>query len=182
MNIKKEFFARDTIEVAKRLLGKTLKFGNLSGMIVETEAYKGFPDEASHAAKRTQRSSIMFDSFGKYYVYFIYGNYYCLNITTEDGKPGAVLIRALEPLTGIDIMKKRRNNEDILKLTNGPSKLCQAFGIDKAINATNVNDKIEIILNNSKPKIISAFRIGIKKATHLKWRFYINDNPYVSRK
>ncbi len=182
MNVKKEFFSRDTVKVAKELLGKTLKFGDLSGIIVETEAYKGFPDEASHAYKKTKRSSIMFDSFGKYYVYFIYGNYYCLNITTEDGNPGAVLIRALEPLTGIDIMKKRRNTEDISKLTNGPSKLCQAFGIDKAINATDVNDKIGVIGNNSQPKIISAFRIGIKKATHLKWRFYIKDNPYVSRK
>ena len=182
MNVKKEFFMGDTLDVAKKLLGKTLKFRNLSGIIVETEAYKGFPDEASHAFKKTKRSSIMFDSFGKYYVYFVYGNYYCLNVTTEDGKPGAVLIRALEPLTGIDIMKIRRNTEDILKLTNGPSKLCMAFGIDKAINSTEVNDKIGIIDNNSKPEIVSSFRIGIKKATHLKWRFYIKDNPYVSKK
>ena len=182
MEVKIAFFSRDTLKVAKELLGKTLKFGNLSGIIVETEAYKGYPDEASHAAKRTKRSSIMFDTFGKYYIYFVYGNYYCLNITTEEGKPGAVLIRAVEPLTGIDIMKKRRNTEDLFNLTNGPSKLCQAFGIDKRINDTYVNDKISIINNNIKPRIVSSTRIGIKKAVDLKWRFYIKDNNYISKK
>jgi len=182
MEVKKNFFSRDTLKVARELLGKTLKLGTLSGKIVETEAYKGYPDEASHASKRTKRSSIMFDTFGKYYVYFIYGNYYCLNITTEAGKPGAVLIRAVEPLTGLNIMKKRRNTDDLFNLANGPSKLCQAFGIGKSMNDTEVNDKISIIDNNIKPEIASSIRIGIKKATNLKWRFYIKDNNFVSNK
>ena len=106
--LTKDFFNRNTLEVAKGLLGKVISYNGASGMIVETEAYKGYPDKASHASRRTPRSAIMFDTHGFFYVYFVYGNYFCLNMTTEDGKPGAALIRALEPLEGIGLMAKRR--------------------------------------------------------------------------
>src|SRR3989339_208313 len=100
-----QFFARETLKVAKDLIGTILTFGNCSGRIVEVEAYTN--DEASHAHRRTDRSAIMYDTFGHVYVYFIYGMYHCLNFTTEKkGKPGAVLIRAAEPLSGMELMKR----------------------------------------------------------------------------
>lgn len=181
MHIKKNFFADDTVSVAKRLIGKVLKYGKTSGMIVETEAYKGHPDEASHASRLTPRSKIMFDTYGKFYIYFVYGNYFCMNITTEDGKPGAVLIRALEPLDGIDVMKKRRKTQDILNLMSGPGKLCQAMNIGRGLNNTAINEKIMVLDNSKKFEIVSSERIGIEKAKHLKWRFYIKDSKFVSK-
>lgn len=187
--MKKQFFARDTVEVAKALLGKILQYKNTSGIITETEAYKGSEDPASHAFKKTPRSAIMHESYGRVYVYFIYGNYYCLNITTEKSKPGAVLIRALQPVEGIKTMTKRRgikinicSRESLANLTNGPGKLCQALGITKALNGTAVGDKIKVL---DKPllkkfKIVATSRIGITKAKNLKWRFYIKGSAFVS--
>jgi len=182
MQINKRLFDNDTVKVAKALLGKIIKYKNCSGIIVETEAYKGFPDKASHAAKRTPRSAIMFDTYGTFYIYFVYGNYFCMNITTEKAKPGAVLIRALEPLKGIKTMKKRRHTSDIYNLTNGPGKLCRAFAITKKLNNTEINDKIKIIDNKKKFKIVQTTRIGIEKAKRLPWRFYIKDNKFVSKR
>ena len=178
--LTKEFFNRDTVEVAKLLLGKVLKHGKTSGIIVETEAYKGKEDEASHAFKRTERSGLMYDSYGKFYIYFVYGKNFCINVTAEKKKAGAVLIRALEPLSGIDIMKKRRKTDDIGNLTNGPGKLCQALGINKKFNGTEINDKIEIFNTDLRPEIIKSSRIGIQKAKDFDWRFYIKDNKFVS--
>ena len=105
--LSKQFFNQDSVKVAKKLLGKIIRYKETSGIIVETEAYKGKEegDEASHAFKKTKRSELMYNSYGKFYIYFIYGNYYCLNITTEKNKPGAVLIRALKPIKGIKVMK-----------------------------------------------------------------------------
>jgi len=195
MPVKKSFFAQDTVKAAKRLLGKIIRYKDITGRIVETEAYKGFPDEASHACKKTARSAIMYESYGKIYVYFIYGNYYCLNLTTEKGKPGAVLIRALQPLSGIKKMAKRRGinignidvskQESLVNLTNGPGKLCQALGITKELNDTTVGDKIKILNSNltlRKSDIAATSRIGITKAQHLKWRFYIKNNNFVSKR
>jgi len=196
MRLSKEFFKQDTVKVAKALLGKIIQYKGTAGIIVETEAYKGYPDMASHAVKRTPRSEIMFDTFGKFYIYFVYGNYFCLNITTEKGKPGAVLIRALQPFEGIEIMKKRRGTKDVHNLTSGPGKLCQALNITKKLNGTDVNDKIKVmelsdkigkkypLLNqlSKKLKIVATERIGIEKAKHLEWRFYIKDNEFVSKK
>lgn len=190
-SINKEFFKRDTVKVARDLIGKMIIYNGMSGIIVETEAYKGYPDEASHAAKRTPRSAIMFDTYGRFYVYFVYGNYHCVNITTEDGKPGAVLIRAVEPVKGIELMCKNRkvillnkNLKELHKLASGPGKLCRAFGITKELNGTAVGDKIKVVDDKAirkKTKIVSTFRVGIKKAKHLKWRFYLKGSPYVSR-
>ena len=165
--IKKDFFNRDTVKVAKELLGKIIQYKGKVGIIIETEAYKGEEegDEASHAFKKTKRSQLMFDSYGKFYIYFIYGNHFCLNITTEKNKPGAVLIRAIKPIKGIK------------NLTNGPGKLCKALGITKALNGTDINDKIKILegIKIKKSQIKSSSRIGIKKAQHLEWRFFIED-------
>lgn len=174
--INKEFFKRDTIKVAKELLGKIIEYKNVKGIIVETEAYG--QDEASHAFKQTDRSKLMYESFGKIYVYLVYGNYYCLNFTTEEDKPGAVLVRAIEPLKGLNLMKKRRNSDD---LTNGPGKLCQAFNITKELNGTNVNDKIKIYDSKLNFDIVETTRIGISKAQDLKLRFYIKGNKFVSK-
>ena len=140
-------------------------------MITETEAYEA--DKASHAFKKTDRSKIMYESYGKFYIYFIYGNYYCLNITCDEKGPGAVLVRSMKPIKGISIMKRRRNCNDINNLLNGPGKICQAFNIDKNLNNTEINDKIKIINNKEKFKIFSGSRIGIKEDTELKWRFFI---------
>ncbi len=165
--IKKDFFNRDTVKVAKELLGKIIQYKGKAGIIIETEAYKGKEDgdEASHAFKKTKRSQLMFDSYGKFYIYFIYGNHFCLNITTEKNKPGAVLIRAIKPIKGIK------------NLTNGPGKLLKELGITKALNGTDINNKIKILegIKIKKSQIKSSSRIGIKKAKHLKWRFFIED-------
>ena len=179
--LKKSFFERDTVKVAKALLGKELRVGKTSGIIVETEAYTD--DEASHASRKTPRSQIMFDTYGKSYVYFVYGTYFCLNFTTEKiGSPGAVLIRALEPKSGITSMQKRRKKQKSTDLCSGPGKLCQALGLSKKHNNLELGKEIKIFDTKIRPKIVSAKRIGIKKAADLKWRFYINDNKFVSKR
>lgn len=180
MQISKKWFEGDAVDIAKKLLGKKIEFKNCSGIIVETEAYK--TDEASHGFKLTPRSQIMADSYGNVYVYFIYGNYFCLNFTTNKNDVGAVLIRAIEPLEGINTMKKRRKQDNIHNLCSGPGKLCQAFNITKQQNNKDVGE--EIIISTHKnikdSDIIKTKRIGISKATHLDWRFYIKNNNFVS--
>jgi len=178
-----KFYERDTLKVAKELLGKIIVKGGTAGIIVETEAYK--KDGASHASKRTPRSEIMFGPPGRAYVYFIYGNYYCLNFVTEkNGIPGAVLIRAVEPIKGINIMKRRRKCDDIRNLTSGPGKLCQAFGITKEHNGTSlINGPIKVLDNKMKFEIGVSKRIGISgKDADLPWRFYIKGNEFVSKR
>ena len=174
------FFARDTLIVAQELLGKIISLNGMSARIVETEAYKD--DPASHAYKKTDRSALMFDTHAHVYVYLIYGMYYCINFTTENNKPGAVLIRAVEPLTGIEEMKQRRKIEKITNLCSGPGKLCIALGIDKMVNETLIGNKVKILDDGYTIKKINATsRIGIKDALHLKWRFYIEGNEFVSK-
>lgn len=176
--LSKEWFARDTIIVARDLLGKTLQLGPCSGIIVETEAYAD--DPASHGVIRTERSELMYSTYGLVYVYLIYGMYHCLNFTTDATHVGAVLIRAVEPREGIPLMKKRRNTQALRHLTNGPGKLCQAFHITRKYNTHPIG--VEIIVHDapSVEHIVTAPRIGITKATELPWRFYIPGNPFVS--
>lgn len=176
MIIKKSFYNKDTKTVAKELLGKFLVHEidgkKLIGRIVETEAYYGENDPASHACKGiTPRNKIMFGPPGKAYVYFIYGNYYLLNIVAEKkGKAGAVLIRALEPVKNI-------------KNTNGPGKLTREMKITREHNGLDVTKKPLYILNNkSSFDIVKTTRIGIKKGDDLLLRFYIKGNKFVSRK
>src|SRR3989344_628051 len=145
--LTKSFFEQPTLKVAENLLGKFLivqKNGKrVAGKIVETEAYIGEDDLACHASKgRTNRSEILYRKAGTVYVYLVYGMYYCLNIVTErENFPSAVLIRAIEPIEGIDLMKKRRKTNISRNLASGPGKLCMAFGINKKLNGENVFGK-----------------------------------------
>ena len=201
MKISREFYNRDTLLVAKELLGKVLvnevSGVKLSGKIVEVEAYKGYIDKAAHAynGKRTPRIEVMYGNCGFAYVYFIYGLYYCMNVVTkEEGVAEAVLIRALEPLEGLEEISQNRFKKDykhlksseIKNLTNGPSKLCMALNINKECNALDLcGEKLYIEQGDKKEFIIKeAKRIGIDYAEEAKdylWRFYIDGNKYVSK-
>jgi DNA-3-methyladenine glycosylase len=185
-----EFFRKDTIRVAKELLGKLIikkeRNNYISGRIVETEAYLGDNDPACHAYRRiTPRNSVMFEDGGKIYVYFIYGNYYCFNVVTErKGTGSAVLIRAVEPYSGVNLMKKRRNQvKSEYGLTNGPAKFCLAFGIDRRYNGMDLNGgKISIAKTTSIERINAVItrRIGIKEGAEYPYRFFVKNNPFVS--
>lgn len=174
--LKKKFFERDSIIVAKELLGKIIQVNNCSGRINEVEAYKGSCDEASHAYKgKTKRNYLMFEDPGFLYVYFTYGMHHCMNITTEkNGKAGAILIRSIIPIEGINEMKKRRKKDK--NLSDGPAKLCVALNITKENhNGINIMENKEIFIYDDKYKITnikSSSRIGIKNGLDKKWRFY----------
>lgn len=202
MKLNREFYNRDSLIVAKELLGKVLVHHvngeKITAKIVETEAYMGVDDKAAHSygGRRTQRVEVMYGDPGFSYVFIIYGMHYCFNVVTkEKGNPQAVLIRALEPLDGLDIMAYNRfsksyndlTNAQIKNLTNGPGKLCSAMLIDKSLNGENLcgnNLYIEDI-DNENFSIVSTKRVGIDYAEEAKnypWRFYIKDNKYVSVK
>ncbi|MCI0474196.1 MAG: DNA-3-methyladenine glycosylase [Ignavibacteria bacterium] len=188
--IPREFFQRKTITVAKELLGKFIikkeRNNYISGRIVETEAYLGDNDPACHAYRSvTPRNSVMFEDGGKIYVYFIYGNYYCFNIVTElKGTGSAVLIRAVEPCAGLNLMKKRRANiKSNHELTNGPAKFCMAFGIDRRHNGMELNCGKFFIADNPADETVNAVvtkRIGIREGSDYPYRFFIKNNPFVS--
>jgi DNA-3-methyladenine glycosylase len=198
MILQRPFYQRDTVTVAKDLLGKILVHessqGMTSGRIVETEAYKGPEDQAAHSSggRRTPRNEVMFGEKGHAYVYFIYGMYYCFNVTTGNvlGKPEAVLLRALQPVAGKKIMAKRRGTKqtDAIKLTNGPSKLCMAMDISRPQNKTDLTSP-PLYIKDAPPvlpdDIVKTKRIGVDYAGKWKnnpWRFYIKENKYVSAK
>ena len=173
------FFARDTIAVARELIGAVLVVGRCKGRIVETEAYT--TDAASHAVTRQKQAALMHDTFGHVYVYLIYGMHYCLNFTTQSGGAGAVLIRAAEPAAGVEEMIARRGTADLKKLASGPGRLCRAFGIDARLNGLPVGREVRLIERAAAPQISSGPRVGITRATELEWRFYETGNPFVSR-
>lgn len=182
------FYARDTVLVARELLGKILQHkngsGTMSGVIVETEAYLGFEDPASHAFNGiTPRNRPMFEEPGHAYVYFIYGNHYCFNVVAHiPNTAGAILIRAIEPLEGVLIMQKHRRLTNIKNITNGPGKLAQAMNITKAHNGLDLtNGQLNIIEGASMQYEIKATpRIGIKQGTKQLFRFIIAGNCYLS--
>lgn len=196
--LNRDFYKRELITVARELLGKILvkKRDNgslLAGRIVEVEAYDGSIDEAAHTFRgKTPRNEVMFREGGYLYVYFTYGMYFCCNVVTgmeNEGK--AVLIRAIEPIEGTKEMALNRfqkdffNDRELCNLTNGPGKLCMALGITKVYNGTDLSgDEIYLMDNNKIPEmnIVAARRIGITKSIDLPWRFYIKNNPFVSRK
>ena len=190
--LPRAFYARNTLIVAKELLGKHLvrrvKEGEMVGKIVEVEAYRGSDDPASHAYRgKRPRSKLMFGKAGIAYVYFIYGNHHCLNVTTErEGTPGAVLFRALEPVKGIEIMKKNRGTKSLSNLTNGPGKLTQALDITKKQNGLELTNEGELFIHDlggkEFPEIVSTKRVGVKAGLDKPWRFYIKENRFVSRK
>lgn len=182
--LERDFFARDTVIVAKDLLGKLLvrKIGRtlLSGIITETEAYRHKDDAASHAhRKMTERNKAMFGRVGHAYVYFTYGMYHCFNVVarSERFEAGAVLIRAVKPIEGVDIMQRNRNVSDVKILANGPAKLAMAFDITKRQYGEDLTSSKSIFIARGVPnsqKIIASTRIGIMQATDKKWNFRIN--------
>ena len=177
--LKRDFFARNSVPVAQDLIGAIIIVGTCAGKIVETEAYR--TDAASHAAKFTERSRLMYETFGYCYVYFTYGMHYCFNITTERDGVGAVLIRAVEPLRGIVEMMDRRGVEDVKRLASGPARFAEAFGIDMQLNGKPIGHEVKIRERNYMPPISASPRIGISRATELEWRFFETGNPFVSK-
>lgn len=181
-----ESLLADALTAAPALLGWRLVHespeGTTIGMIVETEAYRS-DDPASHTFRGPgKRNAVMFGPAGHAYVYFTYGMHYCFNVVT--GQPGqgqGVLIRALEPLEGIPLMRRRRQREALLELTNGPAKLVQAMGITKTDNGHSVLKGNLRLEPGVPPKaIVQTTRIGISRAVDQPWRFFIKDNPFVS--
>lgn len=187
--LPRHFYDRDTITVARGLLGCRLvhysPHGLTVGRIVETEAYMQ-GDPACHAScGMTRRNQPMFGPPGYAYIYFIYGMYYCFNVVTgREGVGEAVLIRALEPLEGIHLMQARRNKRNLTDLCSGPAKLVQAMGIKKDYNGMSLfGDKFFIAPRDiPEPEVVTTTRIGIKEGTDLLLRFYVEGNKYVSRK
>ncbi len=203
--LPREFYTRaDTLRIARELLGKLLVIPNESGgrvsaMIVETEAYLGAEDKAAHSYnnRRTARTETMFAIGGTVYIFFIYGMYFQFNVVAgEEGTPHAVLIRAVEPVENIELMRERRAaksknpNSKISdkNLTSGPGKLCIALGIDKTFNCESLlGEKVwlEEYKIFSDAEISSGARIGIDYAEEYvekPWRFWVKENPFVSRK
>lgn len=156
----------------------------LSGLIVETEAYRGLRDPASHAYRgKTPRNMVMFGPPGHAYVYFTMGIHYCLNITTEPPDvPAAVLLRAIQPMEGIEVMKRNRGVDDIRRLSAGPGNLTKALGIDRSLNGEDVVKSKELFIEvGSKFDTIGvSSRVGVGAGGQHRWRFYVKGNPFVS--
>ena len=198
--LERDFFTRPTLTVARELLGHRLvrevEGQRLSGLIVETEAYIGLNDTASHASKgRTTRTEVMFGPAGYTYVYFIYGMHYMLNLTTEQPDfPAAVLIRAIHPQEGIELMQARRQKPGglplkIVTLTNGPGKLCQALEIDSRLNRWDMTLGQALWLEPgeavAETLVATGPRVGVDYAASedrlAPWRFWIKGEPFVSK-
>ncbi len=185
------FYARDTELVARDMLGMVLQCstpeGTTSGVIVETEAYVGEHDAACHAAAgNTARTAPLYGAPGLAYVYFIYGMYWCFNAVTRDaGLPSAVLIRAVEPLEGIPLMRRRRSRvRRDRDLTNGPGKLCLALGIDGTMNSLPLQRGRLVVRQGhhyDSASVAVTPRIGITRAADWPLRWIVRNNPYVSK-
>jgi DNA-3-methyladenine glycosylase len=194
--LPRSFYLHPPDEVSRNLLGKliTHKFEGerLTGRIVELEAYFGMDDPASHSfVGKTARNAVLFGPPGIAYVYFIYGMYYCLNVSCEpEGQAGGILIRALEPVQGLETMARLRKlpaNAKPRLLTSGPGRLCQALGITRAthngIDVTSRKSELQFEDDGFRPKkILATPRIGISKAVDLPLRFVIEGNGFVSGK
>lgn len=190
-----DFYRKDVLTVAEGLLGKIFvkaeKNVILAGKIVEVEAYNGVIDEAAHSFRgKTKRNEVMFNKGGLLYVYFTYGVHYCCNVVTgEQDEGNAVLIRGIEPVSGIDIMAgnrfKKGSDFKIENIANGPGKICKAFNINLLDNGVDLTGDYIYILDNVKipeNRIVKTKRIGITKSADLPWRFYIKENGFVSKK
>ena len=196
-SLPRSFYNRDPRQVSRNLLGKVLvrrRRGKLlAGRVVEVEAYLGAEDAAAHsAAGRTARNAVLFGPPGHSYVYFIYGNHYCFNVSClPDGEAGGVLFRALEPLAGIEAMSRLRevtveHARDLRKLTTGPGRLAEAFAItrerDNGKDLTSITSGLWIADDGFRPqRVLTTPRIGITKASALPLRYLIAGNPFVSR-
>jgi DNA-3-methyladenine glycosylase len=175
-----DFFAADTLEVAKALLGVTLIYRDCAGIIVETEAYKD--DPASHFVTRPNKGAMLGENYGHIYIYKIYGMHHCLNFTTDKDHAGAVLIRALQPLRGIEEMRRRRGVSDLTSLANGPAKLFVALGLDPALHGRPATEVFTLLPPESPVDVGTSQRIGISLATHLPWRFFVRGSRFLSRR
>ncbi len=184
--LKRSFYNRDTSVVARDLLGKIVMHGHTAGRIVETEAYPGGDDLASHSARGlTERTRVIFGPPGHAYVYFIYGMYECLNVVVDaEGTPGCVLVRALEPVDGIEIMRERRPAARKLEdLTSGPGKLTLALGITRAQYGADLTRGSLVLREPAEPEAFDiqvTARIGISHCADRPLRFLIRGNRFVS--
>jgi DNA-3-methyladenine glycosylase len=188
MKLDLDFYSRPTVDVARTLLGHVLvrrsPQGTCAGIIVETEAYTE-DDPACHANRgKTKRNAMMFARPGLAYVYFIYGMHHCFNIVTaQEGIGEAVLIRALAPLAGIALMKKRRGHQQLHELCSGPARLCQALAITTEENGVDLlGSEVFLLAGQTPEKIVTTGRVGISAGQELPYRFYIADSQFVSRK
>lgn len=188
--LTRDFFLRESPLVAKDLLGKILlhhsPHGEISGRIVEVEAYLADKDPAAHSYKgKTKRNQSLFKAGGHAYIFSIHGHF-CMDISTNSAKiPTSVLLRALEPLSGIEIMQQNRGQQDLKNLTNGPGKLTKALGITKEFDGLDLtlnNSPLQVVNDDFKVgKIISSTRIGISKAKEFKHRYYLANSAFVSK-
>ena len=185
--LRREFYNRPPVPVARDLLGKMLVHGPTAGLIVETEAYLGGDDLAAHSSRGiTDRTRVIFGPPGHAYVYFIYGMYECLNLVCEPpGQPGCVLIRALEPVAGLDLMHQRRPAaRKPEQLASGPGKLTLALGITRALNGADVTRGVLVVREPTEVRRVDIAvtpRIGITQAADLPLRFIVRHSPFVSR-
>ena len=185
MILPKKFYNRDPAIVAEELLGKIIVKRNgdvLSGRIVETEAYYGLSDPASRARKGAK---IMWAAPGVAFIYMVHGNWLFNVIAMPKGEPSGVLIRAVEPIEGIEIMKRNRGMEELRKLTSGPGKFTKAFGIDKRYDGIKIYGRgTPIFIKDGKfeGEIVRSYRIGVKEDLPVPLRFYIKGNKFVSKK
>ena len=188
--LPRRFFSRDPVLLARELLGRVLFYktpeGLLAGRIVETEAYTGEADPASHAFRgRTARNAVMFGPAGHAYVYFTYGMHHCLNVTAEaSGTAGAVLLRALEPLAGVEVMRARGDHGPESRLLSGPGKIGRAFGLSLDDNGRDLT-RGALGLAAGAPvanrEVAISRRIGISRAVDLPYRFAVVSSPSVSK-
>lgn len=189
--LSRAFYLRPTLDVARDLLGAVLVSTEgpalVAGRIVEAEAYHQDGDRAAHSYRgKTKRNEVMFREGGILYVYFTYGMHYCMNVVTErEGVGAAVLIRAVEPLAGLDIIRRRRpaarRAEDV---TNGPAKVCQAFAVDRRHNGLSLLDGSITIRRDAgyaRGTIAASPRVGIRDSVDLPWRFFLAGNPFVGK-
>jgi DNA-3-methyladenine glycosylase len=181
--VNRDFFDRSVHEVARELIGRELAVGETAGVIVETEAYEA-ADPACHAyIGRTARNEVLFGPPGHAYVYLSYGIHSLLNFVTErKGSASAVLIRALEPTLGIDLMRQRRGRDELAELCSGPGKLTEALGVGLDLNGADLlGSPIELRDGTRDLEVVTGTRIGITKAADLPWRYCVRGSRFVSR-
>lgn len=181
--LDESFFARPVSAVAPDLLGCTIEVGDLAGTIVEVERYQQ-DDPASHSFRGpTPRASVMFGPPGRLYVYRSYGIHWCANVVCEpEGRGAAVLLRAVEPTRGFEIMRRRRGTDDPHKLCSGPGRLCQAFGIDGTMNGTALGEgPVRLHAGEPVSEVVVGPRVGISVATDKPWRFGVAGSSHLSR-
>lgn len=183
--IRASFFRRDPLTCARELIGTELIWDECTGVVVEVEAYAAVDDEAAHTFTRpSARSFIARNEAGTAYIYFNYGVHWMLNVLVKGDENGFVLIRALEPRRGVELMKRRRGVNDLRQLCSGPGKLTKAFAISGRDHEIDLcSDRRHCFVSNSPTSfdVIADKRIGISRSAHLPWRFTLRDSPFLSR-